>query len=150
MGIKLQNKVAVLKEVEQARKRFEAALIYSLEAAITELTNHAKQSAAYQDQTTNLKSSIGGVLVLNGKPITYKGFAQEKSTADTGVQTGLEYINTLTKNFQMPGYTIILVAGMEYATYVQDYHGYNVLKKTELKARMDLPKVIQRLKDKVK
>lgn len=146
MGIKLQNKAQLLKEIEAIRTRYEKALIYELESAVVELTKHAKQSAEYTDRTANLKSSIGGVLLRGGKPVTYKGFQQQAATADIGVQTGMEYINSLIQNFQLPGYTIILVAGMEYASYVQDKHGYNVLKKTELKARMDLPKAVQRLK----
>ena len=38
---------------------------------------------------------------------------------------------------------------MEYATYVENYHGLNVLKKSEFKMRSDLPKMLNKLKKKI-
>ena len=44
------------------------------------------------------------------------------------------------------GYAILIVAGMNYASYVENFHDLNVLKKTELKMERDIPKIIERLK----
>ena len=140
MGIKLQNKKQIKAYLNEFSRRVEAALIFQLEVLVTELVNHAKESAEYIDQTANLKSSIGGVVLKNGRSITYKGF--EGSTE--GTQEGNDFIKSLIGSIGS-GYAILVVAGMEYAAYVEDVHNLNVLKKTELKMGVELPKAIDRL-----
>jgi hypothetical protein len=44
------------------------------------------------------------------------------------------------------GYVILLVAGMQYATYVEDHHNLNVLKQSELLMDRELPIIIEKLK----
>ena len=139
--IKLKNKNMVIAELRKKSILIEKALIYSLGAFVAELENHAKESAEYKDITSNLKSSIGGMLLKDGVPVSYKGFVG----APSGASKGKEFINSLIGNYTS-GYTILLVAGMEYASPLENYHGYNVLKKTELKMNRDLPKVLDKLK----
>lgn len=144
MRITAKNKQEVSKFILNYGNRIEAALIYQLEILVAQLENHAKRSAGYQDRTANLKSSIGGVVLKDGKVVTYKGFTGRQ----VGTSTGLEFINSLISDFSQ-GYVLILVAGMDYATYVENYHGLNVLKKSELKMRSDLPKMLNKLKKKI-
>lgn len=141
MALKLINKKAFSKALLIQSKRIEQALIFQLGALVAELENHAKVSAGYVDRTSNLKSSIGGVVLKNGNPITYKGFEGKGE----GVAEGKNFIDSLISNYPT-GYTILVVAGMEYASSVENYHGLNVLKKTELKMNSDLPKAMLRLK----
>lgn len=145
MTLKLKNQKAINKYLAQTIKRIEAALIFQLEFLVAELENHAKQSAGYEDQTSNLKGSIGGVVLKDGRPITYRGF---EGTSE-GTSTGLEYINSLISDFGK-GYTILMVAGMEYATYVENYNNLNVLKKSELRMKPELAKIFEKLKLKFK
>lgn len=144
MALKLTNRNQVEKYLLQHGKRIETALIYQLEYLVAELTNHAKANAGYEDRTSNLKSSIGGVILKNGRPITYRGFVKE-SNSDTGDKTGLEFINSLIKDVGK-GYAVIIVAGMEYASYVENYHNLNVLKKTELQMKEKLELIVKRLR----
>ena len=145
MGLQLKNKKELVKYIQQQAVRIETALIFQLEYLVAELQNHAKQSAEYIDQTSNLKGSIGGVVLKNGKPVFYKGF---DSGGSVGNSTGLEFLNSLiAKN--PTGYVILIVAGMEYATYVENYHGLNVLKKSELKMEREIPALLNRLKTKI-
>ena len=141
MALKLRNKQVLQRYLLNYAKRIEAALIYRLEYLVAELENHAKDNAGYQDQTANLKSSIGGVVLKDGKPIAYRGF--EGTQEGTG--TGLEFINSLLSNYKS-GYVVLIVAGMEYATYVEDMHNLNVLKKTELEMQRQLPRIMKELK----
>ena len=120
-------------------------MILELEYLVAELENHAKSNAGYKDQTSNLKGSIGGVVLKDGKKIAERGF--DTGGAD-GNQTGMEFINSLIGDYNK-GYVIIVVAGMEYATYVENYHGLNVLKKSELKMNRELPIVLRALKEKI-
>ena len=142
MSLKLKNSKAFSNLLLVKARRIEAALIYNLAYFIAELENHAKESAGYEDQTSNLKGSIGGVLLNNGKPITYRGF---DSHGEVGNRTGMEFLNSLIEQHKQ-GYVILIVAGMEYATYVENYHDKNVLKKTELKMRRELPRLLRKLK----
>lgn len=142
MALKLQNKARLTKYLANQKVLIEQALLFNLEVLVAQLQNHAKSSAGYKDQTSNLKGSIGGVVLKNGKPISYKGF---DSDGNVGNSTGKQFIDSLISN-NTSGYVIIVVAGMEYATYVEDVHQKNVLKKTELKMRRDLPKLLNKLK----
>lgn len=147
MPLKLKNQLQLQKQLIAAGQRIQEALIYRLEALIAELQNHAKLNAGYQDQTSNLKSSIGGVLLKDGQPVSYATFVKE-GTADTGDAIGEEFLNEMVKKVGS-GFVILMVAGMEYATYVENQHGLNVLKATELKMQTDLVKIIKKLKTQV-
>lgn len=146
MALKLQNKKEFTQYLFQQAERMEQALVYNLEALVAELENHAKLSAEYKDQTSNLKSSIGGVVLQNGKPVTYKGFT---SGTPEGNTTGMNYINSLIPNYPK-GFVLLVVAGMDYAAYVEDIHNLNVLKKTELKMAREIPVLLNRLKSRFK
>ncbi len=145
MALRLVNTKEISKYLRRFSGRIETALILELAVMVAELENHAKLNAGYEDQTSNLKGSIGGVVLKNGKTISIKGFDSDGSEGNT---TGLEFINSLTSNYTS-GYVIILVAGMEYATYVEDFNNLNVLKKSELKMFRELPKLVVRLKRKI-
>lgn len=142
---KLKNEKVLQSYIRMMMPRIEKALIYTLEAYVAELQNHAKLSAAYKDQTANLKSSIGGVVLNNGKPVSYAGF---DGSGSQGPEVGKTFLNQLIETHKK-GYVIILVAGMEYATYVENHHNLNVLKKTELKMLQELPGILDNLKRKI-
>lgn len=146
MTFRLKNQKALSQYLLKYSIKIERALIYQLEYLVADLQNHAKLSAGYIDQTSNLKGSIGGVVLKNGKPITYKGF--DDGGAE-GNKTGMEFINSLIGTYSS-GYVLILVAGMEYATYVENLRNRNVLKKSELKMNKELPKVLDKIKRKIK
>ena len=136
------NKDEISKYLKQQVLLIEKELIYRLEYLVADLQNHAKTSAEYIDQTSNLKGSIGGCVLKDGKPISYKGF---NGGGELGNKTGLEYLNSLISE-QGSGYVILVVAGMNYASYVENYHNKNVLKKSELKMNRDLPEVFEKIK----
>lgn len=150
--LKISPKVigAMKEELRLKNLKFEMQLTYLLEATVAELVNHAKVNVEYQDQTGNLTSSIGGIVLRNGVPVTYRGFQNEEVGTDgeSGVKTGLEFATDVSKNLNT-GYGIVIVAGMEYATYVEDVHGLNVLGKTGLKAYEELPKLLAQLKQRI-
>ena len=144
MSFKLKNEKVLRNYILKQSVLIEKALIYYLESFVAELENHAKESAGYKDQTGNLKSSIGGAVLKDGKVVTYKGFEGQGE----GITTGKEFLNSLITKYNK-GYTILLVAGMEYATFVENYHNLNVLKETELKMQRELPDVMKRLKKQI-
>ena len=144
MSFKLRNKKALNTYLLQYGLRIEKVLIREMEILVAELQNHAKESAGYADQTANLKSSIGGVVLKDGQPVQYTGFGNED-----GGTSGKQFLNEVIQQFNK-GYVIVLVAGMEYATYVENNYGLNVLKKTELKLQREIPVMLSKLKLKIR
>lgn len=138
MIFRLENKKVIQQYIRNYAKIIESALIREMEIIVTRLENHAKDSAGYQDQTANLKNSIGGVVLKDGIPIQYSGFSGE------GGEEGKNFINSLISDYSN-GYVILIVAGMEYATYVENYHQLNVLKKSELLLPSEMDKMFKRL-----
>lgn len=153
MALKLKNKAGIKKYIANQAILIEKTLLFNLEALVAQLENHAKLNQGHSlkptdkyQRTGNLVGSIGGVVLKNGKPVDYAGFDTD---GKIGNITGKEFVNSLIPNYTS-GYVIIVVAGMDYATYVEDIHQLNVLKKTELKMRRDLPKLLNKLKAKIK
>jgi len=144
MSLKLQNKKAIQEYITNYGKIIERALIREMEIIVAKLENHAKQSAGYNDITANLKSSIGGVVLKDGRPISYSGF----EGSEDGANDGKTFINSLISQVGS-GYVILIVAGMEYATYVENYHNLNVLKKTELTLQSQMTAMFAKLRAKL-
>lgn len=142
---------AIHKNFENVLQRkianIEKALVYRLEAYVEELINDAKLSGEYNDQTGNLRSSVGGVLLKNRKPITYRGF-QPVAGGTPGAVKGKEFLDRMIPQLGT-GYVILVVAGMEYASYVEQIHNLNVLSLTEMKAVRELPGIFREIRDEV-
>jgi hypothetical protein len=133
--------------LQQKLVNIERALVYRLEAYVEELINDAKLSGEYNDQTGNLRSSIGGVLLKNRKPITYRGFVPVAGGTH-GAIMGKDFLNRIAAQLGT-GYVILIVAGMEYASYVEQIHSLNVLSLTEMKAVRELPGILKEIRDEV-
>jgi len=96
----------------------------------------------WMDDTGNLRSSIGFGIVANGAIQTAGGFIL-KSEGKEGQQEGRKYLDSLAKKYRK-GYTLIVVAGMEYATYVAD-KGYDVLDSGEAIATQLITKLLKEI-----
>lgn len=91
-----------------------------------------RNSHEYKDQTGNLTSSLGFAVVENGKVVNIGGFlptSAPNGSGAKGAKTGSDYIKSLASSVE--GFALILVAGMEYATYVEAM-GKNVLESARL------------------
>lgn len=105
------------------------------------------QTMSWFDQTGNLRSSIGYVIVHDGKIIRYSDFKKVKD-GDYGVLEGRDLATELAKQFNT-GYALIIVAGMNYAEYVEAKDNKDVLASSELFAREKLPEMLQKLKQQI-
>lgn len=122
------------------------AAIYAMRVLAEELVIYAKDNRNYIDQTGNLTNSIGYVITRNGN-IVYKGGFQgggEPEASKRGLMLAQE-VASETKN----DLSIIIVAGMNYAAYVEA-KGYNVILPAELKALIDFPATMKRLRTKIR
>lgn len=114
----------------------------------------AKSLNTYQDQTANLRNSIGYIIVANGNIVTskftvdYRGSEFSTQTL-MGEQVGELYAKSLAEGFTK-GYTLIVVAGMDYASYVEDVHMLDVLKPAKDYAQNEIDNIVSNIIDSFK
>lgn len=106
--------------------------------------NEARSFGSYTDRTGNLRSSIGYGVFKDGQPISYSDFEQVSKGTDGAIE-GRALLDRVAGQYPN-GYALIVVAGMNYAVYVEA-KGYNVLSSAELLAENELPRMINELFD---
>lgn len=121
----------------------EQALLYYLAYIGESVVNIAKETRGYTDRTGNLVSSIGYVLVKDGRVVQSPSFDQTLDGA-TGAQQGEEFAIQKAAELIPRGFGIVVVAGMDYATYVEAT-GRNVLTRSEIEARNMAEEMAQKL-----
>lgn len=130
------------KYIEQQVKRTTNALIYYLKYIGERCLNAARDTKSYKDRTGNLRSSLGYIIVRDGK-IVYQSNFEVVLTGNTGAKSGIKYAKEVARQFP-EGIVLIVVAGMNYATYVSG-KGYDVLDSAELLADKLVPQILKRL-----
>ena len=113
-----------------------------LDAAGEMFVKYARESGNYKDQTGNLRSSIGYVVVLDGKIIN-DNF--KKSGSGTDGEDGLEKGGKLAQQvaaIHNEGFILIGVAGMEYAVYVEAIDSLDVITGASIRTNMWLKEAI--------
>lgn len=143
----LQQKLHQMKEAVETRLDMELCQIG--EGAIT----HAKDHKGYKDRTANLKNSISYVLYKDGQPISQTEGKIPKPEEDPNGQSQVSENMNRFANLQgviaPKGYTLIVVAGMNYGAYVQA-KGYNVLYLTERWTHNQIKQIIRDVLNEVK
>lgn len=137
---------AVTEEITQAmqtlRRRIIRDLSYAGEKAVKKARGIVTAGGGggvlppYTVQTGNLVSSVGYAVVQDGQIVTMSSFQAVQGKPDKngvpegdgqeGSTTGKAYVKELAMRFPQ-GYALILVAGMHYASYVQELHHRDVL-----------------------
>lgn len=126
----------IRKKIEAMKKNMNQKILRKLEYIAEDVLNDARQKGNYMDRTGNLRSSIGCRIYFNGQPV--KSYAVQLVGNPTESEKRLS-LEELQSNFDdamkqyedehiagIEGYTIALVAGMNYAYYVEA-KGFNVL-----------------------
>lgn len=143
MGIKaITPKKHIEKYTIEQIRRIEQSIINVFMYVGEICVNEARANGGYTDQTGNLRSSVGYVVLHNGRVVSSMNFEQVKQ-GSTGVKNGEKFIKQLIGQFDT-GFALIVVVGMEYAAYVEA-RGLNVLASSELKAADIAPKMLKKL-----
>lgn len=100
------------------------------------------------DQTGNLRSSIGYVVGRDGEVVSEGGFRTILNGA-TGSSEGKQFANELASSYANK-YFLIVVAGMKYASYVEEMDNKDVLASASLFAEKELPKMVKRIDNMLK
>lgn len=127
----------------------EEAQIKRLERLGEECLTEARRSKTYMMQTGALLSSTGYMIFLDGLALHNRFDAAsgaESAAASKGIKTGQTLAEAIGKKTK--GVALVVVAGMEYAEYVEA-KGYNVLSTANHLAQQRLPQVLQKLIDNI-
>ena len=148
MSVTLQEgaEQAVTEEITNAMQTLHRRIIRDLIIAGEEAVKKARSIVTagggggvlppYTVQTGNLVSSVGYAVVQDGQIVTMSSFQAVQGRPDKngiplgdgqeGSAKGKEYVKELAMRFPQ-GYALILVAGMHYASYVQELYHRDVL-----------------------
>lgn len=162
MSVKLPQgaEQAIAEEIAKGFKGINDAIVERLNKIGTDAVTRARRTVtehgvpaagyqAYEVHTANLVSSIGFALAYNGQVISSSGFQAVQGKDGTPGTEGSEKGKTYAKQLAMrypQGYALILVAGMHYASYVQELHNRDVLVSGQLLAE-SLLRNMQRMID---
>lgn len=105
----------------------------------------ARDSGRYNDITGNLRSSIGYVILYDGKPVQYgapKQYSGKKGNGELGAAAAESLLQRLQSKFPW-GIVLIVCAGMNYAAYVEYHEDKDVLHSAEQTAEKLLDELLK-------
>ena len=142
---------------DDVRKRFDAFLNEIEKKQIARLKRlgemclvEARTNKGYMMQTGALLSSTGYEVFVDGVAIHSQFDAAsgaESNAAETGIKSGQNIAESIGKGTK--GIALVVVAGMNYAAYVEA-KGYNVLSSAEHLAERELPRMLEKLISNIK
>ena len=100
------------------------------------------KNVGFEDQTGNLRSSIGYMVFKDGMAI--KGSYTQVEGGSEGVQDGEALARKVGSKSKDNKIMLVVTAGMNYAVHVES-KGRDVLTSAENLAKQELPKMIERL-----
>ena len=145
VDFKIKGIEELQKRLNQMRESVDNRLAMELRQVGEEAVTFSKENKGYHDRTANLKNSISYALFKNGELLEQHIGNIPKPNEDAGGQA--QVADNLARYAAQEGvvkphgYTLIVVAGMNYGKYVED-KGYNVLYLTQNYLREELKKVI--------
>lgn len=143
MGIVQKTPSAEIdKYIKEQVERITNALIYNLQYIGETCLTAARDTKSYKDQTGNLRSSLGYVIVCDGKIVFQSNFEVVKK-GEEGAKSGIQFAKEIVRQFP-EGIVLLVVAGMKYAAFVAA-KGYDVLDSAELVADKQVPRILKQL-----
>ena len=134
--------------IESKIKQMRDVILHNLKYVAEEVLNTARTNGNYEDQTGNLRHSVGYIIVENGATVLASADVEIKSgVGANGVKMGKKYAEQLAQKYTK-GIVLIVYAGMNYASYVSA-KGYDVLDSAELTAEKLVPQMLKQLGFKV-
>lgn len=131
---------AIDAQIQRQLAIYERRIVRFLNVVGKECVNRAKLDGFYTDRTKNLRSSIGYIIVKDGSII---GGGQFTGQGEKGKEEGEDFAKSLVAKYPF-GYALIVVAGMNYAGYVEAM-GYDVLISQELYAAKRIKELMAQL-----
>ena len=144
--LQIKGREALQKRLNEKRQQIISYLNIRLMQLAEEAVTYSKDNKGYQDRTANLKNSISFALYLDGKLVTSAvgkiPKAEEAKGGQEGVSAALGEYAQKEGVVTPKGYSLIIVAGMNYGKHVED-KGYNVLHLTKYFLRDEMKKIFE-------
>ena len=151
--LQIRGREALQQKLNEKREQLIKALNVRLMQLAEEAVTYSKDNKGYQDRTANLKNSISFALYLDGEIVVSKIGAIPKAEEVVG---GQDAVGEALQNYAQQegvispkGYSLIIVAGMNYGKYVED-KGYNVLHLTKYYLRSEMKKIFEEVIEMIK
>lgn len=152
MAISGELKIKGLEELQrrllQKRDNLKKVLDMRLSQLAVEAVTYSKEHKGYKDRSSNLKNSISFALFYDGELIKMNiGKLEKPDMAEGGqaqVASNLEAFANQPDVVRPKGYTLIIVAGMNYGAHVE-HKGYNVLYLTRHYLRKEMKKILDEI-----
>lgn len=146
MGVKVKSDIGDIREyLEREYKKHLKKLINTLAYVGERVVNGVRDESLsdWNDQTGNLRSSIGYMILVDGVPVKQSDFSVVKN-GEKGSKEGLRYIQSLASLYPT-GIALIIVAGMDYASYVEAMDNKVVLAQAEIEAESIIRRMIEQI-----
>ena len=127
------------------REEVDRALSYLGEQCIVRIRDRSAEDS-WIDHTGNLRSSIGYAVYDYGKKYIESNFAVVRQ-GGKGASEGRKMVNELASKYANV-YALVVVAGMNYAEFVEAIESKDVLASTESWARTKVDEYLNKAKDK--
>lgn len=151
--LQIRGREALQQKLNEKREQLIKALNVRLMQLAEEAVTYSKDNKGYQDRTANLKNSISFALYLDGEIVVSKIGAIPKAEEVVG---GQDAVGEALQNYAQQdsvvapkGYSLIIVAGMNYGKYVEN-KGYNVLHLTKYYLRSEMKKIFEEVIEMIK
>lgn len=148
MGIEANFKMKDINSYLQSKINIlDGLMIRNLNYLGMECVNLAKSLDTYTDRTGNLRNSIGYIVLKHGNVVSSMFEAGQRgpefdSKEVPGERVGENFAKEIAKNFQV-GYALIVVAGMEYASYIEDVKHLDVIAPAKSLANVRIKQIAQ-------
>lgn len=144
MGMSLKGVTATLARIGKAQEDIDNSILeafaYTGEYAVRGI--RTGDMSKWNDRTGNLRSSIGYSVVRKGHVVMESGF-EVVAGGNEGSATGRQLMRQLAAEYSQYPYVLIIVAGMEYAVYVEAIENKVVLAGGQLWAENNIGKILQ-------
>jgi hypothetical protein len=152
MAIKIKPKFSatdIAKWTIEVRAKVINAMLSRLQFVGESFVVNARSIDTYRDQTNNLRSSIGYVVVYNGNILSqgFEAAGRGTGSGEEGVQKARKLAQDIADDYPQ-GFVLVCVAGMEYAASVES-KGFDVITNSSMTAVTDLRDAMRELKDKI-
>lgn len=152
MPISVKGIDEVLQEIGDDLQKLRQAVILEMIYTGEEAVKLQRGSHGYLDQTGNLTSSIGYIVLDHGQVVKMSNFAQVKTRqrgrpkgSKSGSAIGRQAAAELAKKYASDDLALVIVAGMDYASHVEA-RGMNVIDTAQLHIAGKLnPRIRQRI-----
>ena len=148
MGIKMITPMStILDTLKKGKRSVKDEVVKAFTRAGEEAVRGARapRGKQYKDRTSNLRSSTGYVLTVDGKPVIGGGYTPVKETGKPGAKAGKAHGNDLAKGADANSVSLFVTTGMSYAQYL-DARAYDILDTAEADATAVLEEKLKRKK----